>query len=215
MEAYILKQHYEKEINRQIDIIRRIDCVNLSIGANNIEDFAWIENNIELFRQRSIEIYNKIISSIMQQIQMRLYFIIYEEKDFEFTAVERHLGIWHKFKNIPTYKNSKDIYLSNKLRYAYVELDSLSIEQFSILQYGNLVFLENELKISECLEGLIEGKSVFDRFYTKGYLMANFREFWAEGNALVFYSMNKHYLDEITDVAYHKENFAKNSKFYQ
>lgn len=202
-----MKQHYEKEINRQIDIIRGIDCVNLSIGANNEEDFAWIENNIEQFKEKSIEVYNRIVSVIMRKLQMKLYFLVYEEKDFEFTTVERHLGIRHRFKNVPIFEKTQDVYLSNKIRYTYIELKSLNTQQFSILQNGTLIFLEDGLKIAECLEGCMESKSIFSRLYSKGYLIANFRNFWSEGNSLVFYALNKHYLEELIYFA-KKENFV-------
>lgn len=201
-----MKQHYEKEINRQTDIVRGIDCVNFSIGANNIEDFAWVENNIDLFREKSVEFYNKIVSFIMQKLQLKLYFLVYEEKDFKFTATEKYLGIRHRFKNIPMLEKTQDVYLCDKVRYTYIEISGLDIEQFSILPYGMLIFLENELKIADCLEGCMESKSIFDRFYTKGYLIANFRNFWSEGNSLVFYTLNKYLLDEITCFA-KKEQF--------
>ena len=207
MEVEVLIQHYEKEINRQIDIIRGIDCVNLSIGANNIEDFAWIENNIEQFKERSLEVYNRIVSFMMGKLQMKLYFLVYEEKDFEFTAVEKHLGIRHRFKNISLFKKTQDVYLSNKIRYTYIELRNLNTELFSILQYGTLIFLEDGLKIAECLEGCMESKNIFSRLYSKGYLIANFRNFWSEGNSLVFYALNKHCLDELIYFA-KKDNFV-------
>ena len=136
-----MKQHYQQEINRQIDIVRDIDCVNFSIGANNIEDFAWIENNIDGFREKSIEFYNKIISFAMQKLQLKLYFLIYEEKDFKFTATERHLGIRHSLKNIPTFEKAKDVYLCDNIRYNYVELKGLAAEQFSILIWYVDIFI--------------------------------------------------------------------------
>ena len=62
-----MKEYYEKELNRQIDIVRGIDSVCFSIGANNREDFAWIAHNIDLFKRKSIEVYNSIVSSIIEK----------------------------------------------------------------------------------------------------------------------------------------------------
>lgn len=126
-ERKVLKEYYEKEVNRQIDIVRGIDSVCFSIGANNKEDFARIAHNVDLFKEKSIEIYNRIISSITRKMPGKLYFLVCEEKESEFTAIERRLGIRHKFKNIPVFEKAQDIYLSNNIRYNYMELSGLNV----------------------------------------------------------------------------------------
>ena len=84
-----MKEYYEKELNRQIDIVRGIDSVCFSIGANNREDFAWIAHNIDLFKRKSIEVYNSIVSSIIEKMQVKVYFFVSEEKETGFTAIEK------------------------------------------------------------------------------------------------------------------------------
>ena len=82
-----------------------------------------------------------------------------------------------------------------------MELSGLNVGLVSVLQYGILLFLKDEVKISESLEGCIQTGNIFDRFYAKGYLIAEFRDFWAEGNSLVFYASKEHILKEVTFLA--------------
>ena len=193
-----MKEYYEKELNRQIDIVRGIDSVCFSIGANNREDFAWIAHNIDLFKRKSIEVYNSIVSSIIEKMQVKVYFFGCEEKETGFTAIEKYWGIRHKFQNIPVFEKGRDIYLCDNIRYNYMELSCLDVRAVSILQYGTLLFLKDETKISESLKGCMESKSIFGRFYAKGFLIAEFRDYWSEGNSLVFYTSEEHILNEIT-----------------
>lgn len=200
-----MKKKYDKEANCLMDVVKNIECVNLSVGANNRESFAWILNNFELFQQESIESYNKIICSILHKEKTKLYFIVHDEKDTEFSAVEKHLGIWHRFKGIPINNKSKGFY-ANGIRYAYAELGGFKLEQISILHCGEFVFLKEDIEIDGYMKKLTKEKSVFDAFYDNGYLIARFRNLWTDGNALAFYSKNK---QDLTRVAY----IAKKERF--
>jgi len=202
-----MKHNYEKEINCVVDPIKKIECVNLSVGANNKEDFSWIANNLELFKKESIENYNRIISSIMLQVQAKLYFIVIEKKETQFSAVEKHLGVWHRFKGVSIDNKSEDFYVNDTLRYSYTRLDNLKLEQISMLCCGELVFLRDDAEIACSLERLLKNRSVFDSFYDKGFILANFRDLWTEGNSLSFYSKDKRYLSKIVHIA-QEESFT-------
>lgn len=191
-----MEEHYEKEVNRQIDIVRGIDCVHFSIGANNREDFAWIAHNMDLFKEKSVGIYNKILSSIIKKRRLKLYFFVYEEKESGFTATERRLGIKHSFH--PLFERDRDVCLSNTIRYNYIELSGLNVGLIPVLPRGILLFSEDGSEISERLEGCTETKDIFDRFYAKGHFIAEFEDFWSEGNSLTFYAADRHFLDELT-----------------
>ena len=203
------KKNYEKKINHIINVIKNIECVNLSMGAGNRADFSWIVDNLEVFKKESIESYNAVISSISRQEKGKLYFIVQEQKDAEFSAVEKHLGIWHKFKGLSNESKSKDFYVSKNIRYAYINMDCLEIEQLSMLHCRILVFLKEDSEIDDFLKELTKGKNIFDTFYDKGHLLAEFRDLYTEGNAIIFFSKIKQDINDIIIIA-EKEGFVAN-----
>ncbi|MDR2091591.1 MAG: hypothetical protein LBP62_08110 [Clostridiales bacterium] len=200
-------EKYVKAINCITDIMKGIECVNLSMGASDKEGFAWIATNLDAFKREAIENYNKVISVILRQRQIKLYYVVCEKKDSEFSAVEKHLGIWHKFKDISFVNRSKDFYAKENLRYAYAILDCIKPEQLSILRSGDLVFAKDDGEIVYRLKELAKEKTVFNCFYDSGFILANFRDLWTDGNALVFYSKDKQELNNIKLIA-EKKGFS-------
>lgn len=165
-----MKEHYEKEINRLTDIERKVSCVNLSMGAENQTDFAWIANNLDVFKRKCIETYSNIFAAIVQE-PLKLYFV---------SEVDGRVSLL---------------------------LDGLTVETLAALKSGIFAFAESEIKIRESLANLSQKKGVFEKLYGAGFLLAAFRDFWSEGNALVFYSSNEEVLDKITRIA-QNENFV-------
>jgi hypothetical protein len=196
-----MREKYVKAINYITDIMKGIECINLSMGASDRESFTWIANNLDVFKREAIENYNKVISAILQQRQIKLYYVVCEKKDSGFSAVEKYLGIWHKFKDVSLENKSKDFYAKENLRYAYAIWDCIKLEQLSMLCSGDLVFVKNDAEIVYCAKELTKEKTIFNCFYDKGFILANFRDFWTDGNALVFYSKDKQELNNIKLIA--------------
>lgn len=203
-----MEEKYIKAITCITDAMKGINCVNLSMGARNKEDFSWIVNNINIFKEEAVRHYNEIILSILNKEKQKLFIVIQEQKDTEFTAVEKHAGIWHQFKGIPSEDKSKDFYLNEKTRYAYAELHEFNVGELSLLQCGDLVFVNNAKEIERISEKF-KDNGTFDSLYDKGLVLANFRDLWTDGNSLVFYSKNSLNLKKIVSIA-QENGFALN-----
>lgn len=195
-----MEEKYIKAITCIIDAMKGIDCVNLSMGARNSEDFTWIVNNINIFKEEAVRHCNKIILSILNKEKLKLFIVIHKQKDTAFTAVEKHAGIWYQFKGIPSEDKSKDFYLNEKTRYAYAELHAFNVGELSLWQCGDLVFANNAKEIERISE-ITKDKSIFDSLYDKGLILANLRDLWTDGNSLVFYSKNQLNLKKIVYIA--------------
>ncbi len=95
-----MEKFYTKEVNRITDAIKGIDCVNCSTGAVNQTGFARILRNTGQFKNEAIIDYNDIILAVTKQLGLKVFFIVYEEKDCSFTLTEKHLSIWKNFNEI-------------------------------------------------------------------------------------------------------------------
>ncbi len=65
--------NYQLEMNYIESAIRHVYAFNTCIGANNIQEFEWIVNNIDDFRMQSINYYQKILDAFLTKTGMRLY----------------------------------------------------------------------------------------------------------------------------------------------
>lgn len=203
------KCFYDKEFNYHIDPVKKIESLTLSLGANNQEDFAWIVENLSLFKKESAETYEKIIISYLSQEKAALYFIIQENKDSAFTAVEKHLGIWKNYKDFPIENKSKDFFLKDNYRYAHALLNNLKVENMQLFgsTLGFFLLINKDVKFYENINYTDDYKDIFEYLYSIDYLIATFRDLWTEGNSLTFYSKNHQKLEKIVNIA--KENDFK------
>ena len=197
------KCFYEKEFNYNNHPAKKIKCLTLSLGANNQEDFAWILNNSSVFEKESIETYEKIITSYLSREKADLYFIIQENKDSAFTTVEKHLGIWKNYKDLPIENKSKDFFLKDNYRYAYALLNNFKVENMQLFgsPRGFFLLVNRDIKFYENINYTDDYKDIFEYLYSMGYLIATFRNLWAEGNSLTFYSTNHQELEKIVSIA--------------
>ena len=204
------KCFYDKEFNYHIDPVKKIESLTLSLGANNQEDFAWIVENLSFFKKESAEIYENIMVPYISQEKAALYFIIQENKNSTFTAVEKHLGIWKNYEDFPIENKSKDFFLKDNYRYAHALLNSFKMENMQLFgsALGFFLLTNRDVIFYENVNYTDDYKDIFECLYSTGYLMATFRDLWTEGNSLTFYSKKHHELEKIANIA--KENgFSK------
>ncbi len=136
----------------------------------------------------------------MNLFQCKVYYILYEEKETNFTLTEKYLGIWKNF-NKTQKQMTQTYYLSDNKRYSYISAENLGNKDLSFLCNGIFVFLSSEIEINHCMENLLKEKDVFNCFYNKGYLVAGIRDLWSDGNALAFYLQNTELLNQIYNIA--------------
>jgi len=193
--------YYDKEINYNVHHLKKLPCVTLSSGANDESGFAWIVNNLSVFKKESAEAYNKIISAYLDREKADLYFVIEETKDFAFTAVERHLGSWKKYKEFKIENKSNDYYLSDNHRYAYALLNGFEAENMPMYHEGTFVFVSRELNPLHNIIDHNSYKDMFDCLYAMGRLTFLVSDYWTEGNSLTFYSKSNQDIATIVDIA--------------
>lgn len=196
-----IKMNYQKEINEIIDVVTNLECLNLSIGANNQDEFFWINNNYDFFKKESIETYNQIINIYKNKAKKNLFFIIDQKKDYDYTLVEKHLGIGNKYKEETADFYFKTIYLANNYRFGYATIDDIKPQNFSYLSNKILFFSENDASFLEKIKNVHNKTDIFKILYNIGYTIFVPHDFYSEGNSLTFYSKNKESLTTISTIS--------------
>lgn len=178
------------EMNYHEDIDRNIDCLTLSIGANSIEQFNWIENNLMEFKNRSIMAYNAVLEKFKELKTSHLYLVVREEKANGFSLMEQHLGVFHQFGRLIKTTKEKDIYLDKTIRINFVEWDSLDTLKIPLIAETVLI-MSKEKDIKVLIQELDSQKELFDFFYDKGSMIIEVNDFFSEGNSLTIFSKFK------------------------
>lgn len=199
------KTHYAMEINHNTDVEKKIESVTLSIGADNKNDFSCITENITAFKERSMQIYEDIFLEYLEYRKMALYFMIQEKNDTAFSATEKHLGIWNKYKDFHAEDKSEDIYLNKNFRYAYAKLNRFKVENIRVLCSGFFLILDRELQPLQEIGMFREIKDLFWYFYDKGHMIFKLKDMWNEGNSIIVYSKNITEVDRFVDIAKRKD----------
>ncbi|QVK19263.1 hypothetical protein KHQ81_06065 [Mycoplasmatota bacterium] len=195
--------NYQKEINQHIDLSKNIDCLSLSIGANNKEEFSWIVENISAFKKESMEAYNSVIEKYKSKEHKKMYIIVEQKKDINFSSVEKHLGLWNKYKQIPLDYKSEDFYISESHRYAFAKVRNIGFHHIPLLRNETITLARNDDMLLASLNNF-NGGDLFRFFYKEKYVVLIVRDLGCEGNALTFFSQEKQELNKIYNLA--KEN---------
>lgn len=191
-----MNKQYVLEMNYHEDINRNIDCLTLSIGANSIEQFEWIENNLLEFKNRSMKAYNVVLQKYKQLKEECLYLVISEKKEKSFSLMERYLGLFHKYKEMIKQNKEVDVYLDETIRMNFFNVDKLNNLSLPSCAEVILIF-STEKRMKEIFQEFNSRMELFDFFYNSGNVIIEVNDFFSEGNSLTFFSKEKKDLELI------------------
>lgn len=195
-----MNKDFESDMNFNEDFDRKVKCLTLSNGANVAREYKWIVDNFDEFRKRSIFLYNNVIKHIEKKLKTKLFLIVNEENEYEFSNVNKHFGIWHKYRDYNLSSEYDDIYVNNRRRLNYKKLNELKDSEMPV--YTNEMFIMSAFDdIKGFLERINPNTSVFDYFYSCGSVIVEMRDLYSEGNALDFYSKKEDDLNLIFECA--------------
>lgn len=192
--------NYVKEFNHTIDILKSIECVNLSIGASNKLDYSWICKNYDKFLMESIESYNNILKEYLNSFNKKLFIAILDQRDMPLSMFERKKGYWYGSDNIRGFvRTFEDICLDEYSRLAIAEIDGIEYSNISYIEKGLLIANDTKFDLPRMSDITTDG--VFDALYSNGYTLIKFKNLYSEGNAIVCYSKHSDTLSQICSIA--------------